>query len=269
MSGSGDTPGGDAPKGETPKDDTPGREARLLLRAARAGTLATQVDGQPFASLVTPATAPDGSVLMLLSGLSEHTRHLKADPRCAVMVVGEPGGPNAQTAPRATLTGQAAPEPDPLMKARWIALHPYAAFYADLPDFVLWRMRPQAGQFIGGFARAFRLRRDDLAPDAAAVAAVAEAEAEVIAHCNADHPDALAAIAHGHGHGHGEGGEDWRMAACDADGFDLARAETVRRIAWDEPVDGPGAIRRALIRLARDARQRGPGGAGRAGEQQL
>src|SRR4051812_11134738 len=44
-----------------------GFEARRLLRAARAGTLATSAEGQPFASLVTPACAGDGSVLLLLS----------------------------------------------------------------------------------------------------------------------------------------------------------------------------------------------------------
>ena len=91
----------------------------MLLRAARAGTLATVQDGQPFASLVTPATAPDRSVLMLLSDLSEHTRHLKADPRCSLMVAGAATGLNPQTAPRLTLTGTAARIQDAGLKARW------------------------------------------------------------------------------------------------------------------------------------------------------
>jgi len=60
-------------------EDSPAWAARKLLRAARSGTLATAIDGQPFASLVTPATAPDASVLLLLSDLSEHTRHLRTD----------------------------------------------------------------------------------------------------------------------------------------------------------------------------------------------
>jgi hypothetical protein len=64
-------------------------EARKLLRAARSGTLATAADGgQPFASLVTPACAPDLSLLLLLSNLSEHTRHLRtwyaARPRAPI-----------------------------------------------------------------------------------------------------------------------------------------------------------------------------------------
>ena len=91
--------------------------ARQLLRAARMAALASSAGGQPFASLVTPACAPDLSVLLLLSDLSEHTRHLRAEPRCSLLVAGPAEGANPQTAPRLTLTGLAAPEPDPGWKS--------------------------------------------------------------------------------------------------------------------------------------------------------
>ena len=65
-----------------------GARARALMRGAAAATPATQAGGQPFASLVTPAVAPDGSVLLFLSTLSEHTRHLLAEPRCALLFTG-------------------------------------------------------------------------------------------------------------------------------------------------------------------------------------
>ena len=148
-------------------------QARCLLRAVRVATLATQTGGQPFTALVTPATAPDLSVLLLLSSLSEHTRHLVAEPRCALLVAGVAEGANPQTAPRLTVTGLAAPEDDPALKARWLAVHPYAALYAGFGDFALWRLRPVGGLFVGGFARATRLRQAELAPDPAAVAAIA------------------------------------------------------------------------------------------------
>ena len=238
----------------------PAQAARRLLRAARAGTLATAVDGQPFASLVTPATAPDGSVLLLLSGLSEHTRHLRAEPRCAVMVAGRADGSNAQTAPRLTVTGIAAPEADPAMKARWVALHPYAAFYAGFADFTLWRVTPAAGQFIGGFASAHRLKQGDLVADTDAWRAVAAAEEGVIAHCNADHADTLDLYARDRGYA----GSGWRMVACDVDGFDLGRGEEVRRIDWPEPADGPKSIRKMLILLANTAREHDQTSDGRA-----
>jgi putative heme iron utilization protein len=208
--------------------------------------LATTAEGQPFASLITPACAPDLSVLMLLSALSEHTRHLRADPRCAVMVTGAAETANPQTAPRVTVTGVAELEPDPALKARWLAVHPYAQLYADFGDFALFRVRPVAGQLVGGFARAFRLRQSDLTPDADAVARLLEAEADICAHCNADHPDAIAVLAGSPG--------DWRMIAADVDGCDLALGEITRRVAWSAPVSDANTVRAELVRLIKAAR---------------
>lgn len=227
-------------------DPAPAWQATMLLRAARAGTLATVRDGQPFASLVTPATAPDRSVLMLLSDLAEHTRHLKSDPRCAIMVAGPAAGANPQTAPRLTVTGVAASIEAPGLKARWLATHPYAALYADFADFSLWRLEPRAAMLVGGFARAHHLKREAIAPDPAAVAAIEAAAADIMAHCNADHPAALAAVAGGE--------EEWRMVAVDLDGCDLAAGETVKRIDWSAPVSGAENVRTELINLARAAR---------------
>jgi putative heme iron utilization protein len=233
-----------------PSDDTPWWQARRLLRATRAGSLATTISGQPFAALVTPACAQDLSVLLFLSDLSEHTRHLRADPRCAVLLVGAAEGANPQTAPRLTITGVAAPDRDPALKARWLAIHPYAALYADFADFTLWRIRPAAGMFVGGFARATRLKAAELLPDADAVAAISATEAEIIAHCNADHADAMAAI----GAGLTATPGTWRMVAADVDGCDLVLAERVVRADWRAPVASADHLRGELIRLARFAR---------------
>lgn len=227
-------------------DETPAWAARRLLRAARVGSLASSLQGQPFASMVTPATAPDLAVLLLLSDLSEHTRHLRAEPRCSLLVWGEAESANPQTAPRVTVTGLAERIEEPTLKARYVALHPYASLYADFGDFALWRIRPLGGLFVGGFARAARLRTADLTPDPAAVAAVAAAEAGIMAHCNADHADAMAAIA--------GGGAAWSMVAVDVDGCDLAVGERVRRVPWSAPVADAGGVRRELVRLARAAR---------------
>ena len=229
---------------------TPEFQAINLLRAARMGTLATVTDGQPFASLVTPATASDRSVLLLLSDISEHTRHLNADPRCSLLVAGAAETTNPQTAPRLTVTGLAERVVDPALKARWLAVHPYATLYADFSDFCLWRISLRAGLLVGGFARATRLRGAALTPDPAAVAAIEAAAVTIMAHCNDDHAGALAAIAGAPG--------PWRMVGVDVDGCDLAQGETetetVRRIAWASPAADAGGVRGELVRLARAAR---------------
>ncbi|MDP9095053.1 MAG: DUF2470 domain-containing protein, partial [Pseudomonadota bacterium] len=204
-----------------------------------------------------PASAPDRSLLMLLSGLSPHTRHLRAEPRCSIMMMGAPTDANPQTAPRLSLMGTAVPEPDPGLKARWIALHPYAAFYAGLGDFQLWRFRGEIGQFVGGFASAHRFGASELAPDDAAVAALKAAEPGIVAHCNEDHGEAMNQIAAAHG-GAGAG---WRMVTCDVDGFDLACEDVVLRIGWAAPVTEATAVRSELLELTKQAARRnsGPG----------
>ncbi len=235
-----------ATEDNAPEEYVPAWAARCLLRAARVGTLATSAKGQPFASLVTPACAPDLSVLLLLSTLSEHTRHLAADPRCSVLVSGEPATANPQTAPRLTITGLAEQIADPALKTRYLAVHPYASLYADFGDFGMWRIRPVAGLLVGGFARANRLGRDALTPDPAAVAAIAESEAGIIGHCNRDHADAMALIAGLPG--------DWKMVTVDVDGFDLAHEEKVIRVPWSEPVKDSGEVRQQLVTMTRAAR---------------
>ena len=233
-------------------EETASWAVRKLLRASRQGTLATTDAGQPHVSLVTPACAPDLSLLILTSELSPHTRHLRADPRCALMVAGPPAETNPQTAPRVGVTGIARPEPDPALKARWLAVHPYAELYAGFGDFSLWRITLEGGQFVGGFARAARLSATDLAPDAEAVARIAASEAGIVAHCNQDHADTMALIAGG---GEGEG---WRMVAADVDGCDIASGERVVRVAWSSPVSDAGGVRTELVRLARAARANFP-----------
>lgn len=219
--------------------------ARCVLRGASSATLATQADGQPFASLVTHAVAPGGAILLWLSTLSQHTRQLRREPRCALLALGPAAEANPQTIPRVTVTGQAEPIEDARLKARWLARHPYAALYAGFADFSLWRITPEGGLLVGGFAAAHRLTAADLTPDAAALEAAAP---DIIAHVNADHPDTLLLLA-------GIPGE-WRMTAVDPDGFDMADGERVLRHAFAAPVADADGVRKALIQAARAARSR-------------
>jgi len=231
--------------------EDPGFQARQIIRGASVATLATQQDGQPFASLATPACAPDLTPLLWLSTLSEHTRHLSREPRCALLFTGLAETANPQTAPRVTLTGIAERITDAGLKARWLARHPYAALYADFGDFGLWRIVPAGALMVGGFARATRLRMAQLLPDCAAVAAIAEAEPSILAHVNDDHADALAAIAAGLlGGGPGE----WRLGAVDVDGLDLTLGEQVLRLGFRAPVADGDAVRAELICAARAGR---------------
>lgn len=232
------------------------REAIGLIRGAMVATLACSAQGQPFASLVTPAPAPDLSPLLLLSSLSAHTRMLAGEPRCSLLFTGAAQGPNPQTTPRVTVTGlaEAVPESEvPALKARWLARHPYAAKYADFADFALWRVRIGGALHVGGFARAERMKAAELAPNPASVTAILAAESEIVAHVNAEHADAVAAIALGL---LGAGTADWRLAAVDVDGCDISDGNQTVRLAFLTQVSDAEGVRAALIRAAREGRAR-------------
>jgi putative heme iron utilization protein len=127
--------------------------ARLLLKA-RVATLATISQNAPYAALVTPAVDADGSVLLLLSDLSAHTRHLRANPACALLIAGQSAELNPQTAPRVSLRAVAQLEAAPAAHARYLHVHPYAEFYSGFADFHFWRLISKHAHFVGGFAAA-------------------------------------------------------------------------------------------------------------------
>ncbi|OYV58185.1 MAG: hypothetical protein B7Z71_10895 [Acidocella sp. 21-58-7] len=133
------------------------QEAILLLRAAKSATLATCQDNMPFAALATPAFLTDLSAVLLHSTLSGHTRQLKANPFCALLVMGPAPDANPQTAPRLCLSGHAEISTDAAVRAAFLAVHPYAAMYADFTDFSFWHVHVTGAHYVGGFAAAATL----------------------------------------------------------------------------------------------------------------
>ena len=93
-----------------PADFMPQEVAKTLLRATRAGTLATldRNSGHPFASLVNVATDSDGAPLILVSRLATHTANLEVDGRASLLLA-ETGKGDALTHPRLTVLGTFAP----------------------------------------------------------------------------------------------------------------------------------------------------------------
>jgi putative heme iron utilization protein len=163
-----------------------------------------------------------------------------------VLIAGAAAGVNPQTAARVTVTGLAEPTDDATLRARYLAVHPYAAMYAQFADFAVWRLRLLGGLYVGGFASAARLRVSELVPNQELVMALTAAEPEIIARYNADKSETLARIA-------GRPG-DWRMVSIDIDGCDLAQGELVIRIHWSAPVADPEGVRRELNHLIHTAR---------------
>lgn len=229
-------------------------EARALLRGAGTAALGTLgADGAPFVSFATPGLRVDGTPLLFLSDLAVHTKNLKADPRVALMVDDTAGRADPMTGPRLSLSGQAAPSTSDDDRRRYLARHPAAERYAQLPDFRIYAVTLDDAVFVAGFGRARSLPPRDILQGAAA-AEIGAGEKGVVDHMNADHADAIEAYATGLLDR--EPGP-WRMTGVDPDGADLRLGDLYARLPFPAPVTDLQAMRATLVDLVRMARKNG------------
>lgn len=145
------------------------REARQLLRAHRYGTLCTlskKFEGHPFGSITPYLTDHDGSLVILISDLAEHTKNIKADPRVSLITHNQ-GSPHIQTQGRVTVLGNAHHLPDREKAGeRYLRYFPEAHTYFAMHDFQFYRIVPQAIRYIGGFGNIHWVHADRYAlPD--------------------------------------------------------------------------------------------------------
>ena len=231
--------------------------AKTLLRATRAGTLATidRNTGHPFASLVNVATDADGSPLILVSRLSTHTANLECDGRASLLLASSSrGDPLAH--PRLTVLGIFAPvarsaEAEPRIQRRFLARHPKSELYAGFGDFSYWRLSVASAHLNAGFARAADLKGNEVTTELSGAEGLLAAEEGAVAHMNDDHADAVRLYATKL-----LGAEDgpWRLTGLDPEGLDLALGDVTLRLPFVERVTSAEALRKTVVALAAAAR---------------
>jgi putative heme iron utilization protein len=250
-------PGRTPENASPPADFAPVAVAKTLLRATRAGTLATldRNTGHPFASLVNVATDADGAPLILVSRLATHTANLEVDTRASLLLA-ETGKGDALAHPRLTVLGSFVPvaregADDARVRRRFLARHPKSELYAGFGDFAFWRMQVASAHLNGGFARAADLTAAEVLTDLAGAEKLVETEESAIAHMNADHAAACQLYAT-RLLGAAEG--DWRCVGVDPEGIELQYGQTALRLAFPQRVTGPDELRAVLKQLAEKAR---------------
>ncbi len=236
-----------------PADFDPVALGRHLLRAIRVGALGTLDAGTgfPITTLVSVATDLDGAPILLVSGLSHHTKNLKVDPRCSLLLSeGGRGDPLAH--PRLTLVAEARLVDDPVVRRRFLARHPKSKLYVDFPDFVFYRLEPLRMMLNGGFARAFDGEASHILSPLRDRAAYAELEESAVEHMNDDHAEALELYARALCN---MPGGAWRATGLDPHGLDLALNDRTARISFSPPIEDAADLRRGLKQLADMARE--------------
>ncbi len=247
------------PEGAPAPDFDATAVAKALLRATRAGALATidRNTGHPFCSLVNVATDIDGSPLILISRLSTHTANLEKDGRASLLLASAGrGDPLAH--PRLTVLGDFASIArndaiEARLRRRFLARHPKSELYAGFADFAFWRLAVVSAHLNGGFARAADLKAADVITDIAGAEDLIAAEAGAVAHMNEDHAEAVRLYATKL-----LGAEDgpWRLTGLDPEGFDLAQGDAMLRLQFSQRVTTAETLRKVLVDLAAQARLR-------------
>ena len=202
------------------------RAARQLLRAHRYGALSTlskKFDGHPFGSITPYLVDHDGSLLILISTLAEHTKNIQNDPRVSLITHNQEDA-HIQTQGRITVLGAASliAEREQAGK-RYLRYFPEAQTYFAMHDFSFYRIVPLALRYIGGFgdihwvkAEKYRVPPNTLAAE----------EEELLDGVNAVRTK-----------------EQGLMIGIDCDGFDLRVNERTERRDFPTPaLDGAQAL---------------------------
>jgi putative heme iron utilization protein len=226
---------------------------------ATLSTLAIDPAGHPFGSVAPYALLGDGTPVVFISALAEHTRNLTADPRASLLIATSNTFGDPMDAGRVTLLGTASKLADhdvAVAKEHYLSRHPRARAYINYGDFSFWTLRVEAVRWVGGFGRMAWCDPDHYrAAQPDPIVPIAEA---ALRHLNDDHADALLDMARAlTGHPDANRAQAVRV---DRYGIDLdiitPRGPASVRAPFTSDVTRPGDLRAATVALTAAARKR-------------
>ena len=229
-----------------------GRSARQMLRAHRYGALCTlsrKLDGHPFGSIVPFLVDYDGSLLILVSTLAEHTKNIQHDCRVS-LITHDQSNLDIQSQGRVTMVGEAQRVMDKRRHGPHYLRHfPEAQNLLSMDDFYFYRIMPRVLRYIAGFGKIHWVTEASyLVPPYPLI----EQEADVVAHMNAKHRDTMR-----HYCKHTQQLEvlDVEMLDIDCDGFDVRADGRNLRFGFERMVLDAEQARYALMEMAQKAGQ--------------
>ncbi len=205
------------------------REARQLLRAHRYGALCTlskKFDGHPFGSITPYLVDHDGSLLILISTLAEHTKNIQHDPRVSLITHNQES-PHIQTQGRITVLGSATLESNRAGAGeRYLRYFPEAQSYFSMHDFSFYRIVPTAIRYIGGFGNIHWVKPDQY--NIANYPLIVQ-EKDFLAEINSLHESEIRRKT-------AQTELKAELIGIDCDGFDIRFGEQLMRVQSDVPI---------------------------------
>jgi hypothetical protein len=242
--------------------ETHALSAKRLLLLQRHGALSTASashEGYPFGSLAPYDIDEEGRIIMYVSLIAEHYRNLKRDPRASLLVTDLFVRGDALVHARATalldFVEVPASESDDVRR-RYECRFPGSIQYEIAHNFVFLRSAVKKLRWIGGFGEISWVSGDELSH--VPFDPVAYGGYGIIEHMIDDHRDALCDMVEARTgkrpplHGvvmSGVWSEGMAIRVYGADGV------SVENLSFDAPCESPDAVRGAVIRLLKSARQ--------------
>jgi heme iron utilization protein len=221
-------------------------EARRMLRAHRygaLGTLSKKFDGYPFGSITPYLVEHDGSLLILISTLAEHTKNIRHDPRVS-LITHDQRDPHIQTQGRVTVVGNARLEPNREQAGlRYLRYFPEAQSYFAMHDFSFYRIRPVAIRYIGGFGKIHWVNMENYA--VAQAEAFAKQEEALLAETNMRQQAVLRELLRQR---HSIDAANAQAIGLDCDGMDVRCDEQVWRMDFPEALSSPSLAALASLK---------------------
>jgi putative heme iron utilization protein len=122
--------------------------------------------GLPHVTRIAIGTTPSGTPLTLISDLSFHTKALRQNPNCSLLL-GEPtarGDPlvHPRISIQCTTSFLTRDNPEHVcVRAHYLAIRPKSKLYIDFADFNFVLFNIQSANLNGGFGKAYELTEKD------------------------------------------------------------------------------------------------------------
>ena len=227
------------------------KNARDLFLSEYQGILSTHsvdVPGYPFGSVVPYCVSNSGLPIILISTIAQHTKNILAVPKVSLTVT-EGDADDSQTVGRVTYLGDAElmDKNDSDGIERYYHYFPQSRDYHLTHDFEFYVIKPVRVRFIKGFGQIYWIEKDDFL---LANPFSFDEENQMLDHMNADHLDAirhycdLCTIYY-------KESQLPQMVGIDSEGFNLRVGSKIHRVNFIEPVITAGAVRKALVEMAK------------------
>lgn len=260
-------------------------KSRQLMRSCNKTYLATQfipskkslIDNLdnanfiPYVTFLMVAFDYDGSPLLLLSELSEHTKNLEENNNASLLFYEEQkfedffptfGKENYKnkkqfyedpmSRPRLTVIGELHKIKSKYVKDRFISKHPISSLYANFGDMNIYKMFVKGGHLTGGFAKVNWFNRKDLI-----IKNFKNFEAQefdIVNHMNDHHQSSINLFSEFLINGQHKKG-DWKITGIDPEGFDIRLNNLTRRYFFEKQLEDSNELRKIFIKLHKKANE--------------